>query len=164
VAIIFSASEIFQMGIEIEKNGKAFYAACGRATGNEAVKKLCEELSAWEDEHVAVFEKLKAQLPESASLEVINDPDDELQLYLKAAADSHVFVAGTDITSIIAAATTPEKILATALSFEKDSVVVYSTMLRMVPDHLGKKNLEKIIDEELKHISIITRKMAMFKK
>jgi hypothetical protein len=42
--------------------------------------------------------------------------------------------------------------------------VVYTTMSRMVPEHLGKKELDAIIDEELKHISIITQKLSQFKK
>jgi rubrerythrin len=164
MALIYNASEIFQMGVEIEKNGRAFYSACARAAGNEAVKKLCAELSNWEGQHIAVFEKLKAQLPEGASLDGARDPDNELSLYLKAAADGHVFIVNTDIEALVASAKSPVKMLALALSFEKDSVVVYTTMSRMVPEHLGKKSLEKIIDEELKHISIITQKMTLFKK
>jgi rubrerythrin len=161
---IFSAGEIFQMGVEIEKNGKAFYTACAHAAANDAVKKLCEELAHWENEHVAIFERLKNKLPPEASLETTHDPDNELATYLKAAADGHVFVAAKDIGALVAAANTPAKMLGTALTFEKDSVVVYTAMSRMVSEHLGKKDLEKIIDEELKHISILTRKMAMFKK
>ena len=52
----------------------------------------------------------------------------------------------------------------TVYSAPPPSVVVYSTMARLVPDHLGKKNLEKIIDEELKHIAIITQQLATVKK
>jgi rubrerythrin len=164
MGLMYNAAEIYQMGIEIEKNGKAFYSACARATKNEAAKKLCEELSQWESQHIILFENLKARLPSGASLETSRDPDNELSMYLKAAADGHVFIANMDIEALVASAKTPAKMLAMALSFEKDSVVVYTTMSRLVPEHLGKKDLEKIIDEELKHISIITQKMAMFKK
>jgi rubrerythrin len=164
MGFIYSAIEIYQMGIEIEKNGRAFYSACAKTTKNEEVKKLCEELSAWEAQHISVFENLKAQLPENASLEPSYDPENELQLYLKAAADTHVSVVNSDVDVLLATANTPEKILAMALAFEKDSVVVYTTMARLVPDHLGRKNLEKVIDEELKHISIISQKISILKK
>jgi rubrerythrin len=164
MALIYNASEIYQMGIEIEKNGMAFYSACARTTKNESAKKLCEELSHWESQHVTVFEDLKAHLPSNAALESARDPDNELPLFLKAAADGHVFIANTDIAALVASAKTPVKMLGLALNFEKDSIVVYTTMSRMVPEHLGKKSLEKIIDEELKHISIITQKMTEFKK
>jgi rubrerythrin len=164
MSLFYSAAEIFGMGIEIEKNGKAFYEACARTARNEEVGKICKELSAWEDGHVAVFEKLKSQLPENAQSWLSDDAHDELQGYLKAAADTHVFIANRDVDVVLATANTPERILATALAFEKDSVVVYSTMVRLVPDHLGKKTLEKIIDEELSHIVFISRKMSALKK
>ena len=85
-------------------------------------------------------------------------------MYLKAAADSHIFVANKEISALVANAKSPLDILHMALSFEKDSVVLYTTMKNMVPDHLGKKDLEKIINEEITHISFITRSMGTFRK
>ena len=82
--LVYNAEEIFQMGVEIEKNGLAFYTAAAKAAKNEQAKKLCEELGSWESKHVALFENLKAQLPASAGHEPVYDPDDELGLYLKA--------------------------------------------------------------------------------
>ena len=164
MALIYNASEIFQMGIEIEKNGRAFYSACAQSAAAPEVRKLCGELSQWEGAHVAIFEQLKKDLPQSAYGESVFDPDNELSLYLKAAADSHIFVVNKDMASFAASLTAADDILGKALYFEKDSVVLYASMLRMVPEHLGKKTVEKILDEELKHISIITRQMASFKK
>jgi rubrerythrin len=85
-------------------------------------------------------------------------------MYLKAAADSHIFVANKEISALLANAKSPLDILHMALSFEKDSVVLYTTMKNMVPEHLGKKDLEKIIDEEIVHISFITRKIGTIPK
>jgi rubrerythrin len=164
MAIIYNAEEIYQMGVEIEKNGLAFYAAAAQSVKNADVKKLCEELGQWESKHVALFETLKAQLPDSARRETSYDPNNELGLYLKAAADSHIFVVNKEIAAIVANAKSPLDILNLALSFEKDSVVLYTAMKNMVPEHLGKKDLEKIIDEELKHISFITRSIGTIQK
>jgi rubrerythrin len=164
MAIIYNAEEIYQMGVEIEKNGLAFYAAAAQSVKNADVKKLCEELGQWEGKHVALFEALKAKLPEAARQETSYDPNNELGMYLKAAADSHIFVANKEITALVANAKSPLDILHMALSFEKDSVVLYTTMKNMVPEHLGKKDLEKIIDEEIMHISFITRKIATIPK
>ncbi len=164
MALVYNASEIYQMGIEIEKNGVRFYTACAQAAKNAPVKQMCDELAKWEKQHVALFEDLKKNLPDTARGEASRDPDNELSLYVKAAADTHIFIANTDIASLAASADSPEKICSMALTFEKDSVVLYTSMARLVPEHLGKKNLESIIDEELKHISIITRKMAAFRK
>jgi rubrerythrin len=137
--LVYNAEEIFQMGVEIEKNGLAFYNAAAKAAKNEEAKKLCIELGAWEARHVTLFETLKAQLPASAGHEPVYDPDDELGLYLKAAADSHIFVGKQEITSLVENAKSALEILELALTFEKDSVVLYTTMKSMVPERLGKK-------------------------
>jgi Uncharacterized conserved protein len=164
MAIVYNAEEIYQMGVEIEKNGLAFYTAAAKSVKSPEVRKLCEELGQWESKHVALFETLKAQLPEAARRETSYDPNNELGLYLKAAADSHIFIANREISSLVANAKSPLDILNLALSFEKDSVVLYTTMKNMVPEHLGKKSLEKIIDEEIMHISFITRNIAIIPK
>lgn len=164
MAIIYNAEEIFQMGVEIEKNGLAFYAAAARAVKNAEVGKLCEELGQWEGKHVKLFETLKAKLPEAARKETSYDPNNELGMYLKAAADSHIFVATKEISALIANAKSPIDILRMALTFEKDSVVLYTTMKNMVPEHLGKKSLEDIINEEIMHISYINRNIGLLGK
>jgi rubrerythrin len=162
--LVYNAYEIYQMGIEIEKNGKRFYATCAQSAENPLVRKLCQELSQWETQHVAIFQKLQNDLPASACKEITFDPDNELGMYLKAAADSHIFAVNADIDALTSKLKTASDILGMALTFEKDSVVLYVSMQRLVPESLGKKNLEKIIDEELKHISIITRQMASIGK
>ena len=162
--LVYNAEEIFQMGIEIEKNGLAFYTAAAKASKNEQAKKLCEELGSWESKHVALFEELKAQLPASAGHEPVYDPDDELGLYLKAAADSHIFIGTKEISTLVENAKSALDILELALTFEKDSVVLYTTMKSMVPERLGKNEIDKIIYEEIQHISIIHKNIRMLRK
>ena len=45
------------------------------------------------------------------------------------------------------------------MDFEKDSVVLYSAMRSMVPEDLGQNHVEKLINEELQHISMLTEKL-----
>jgi hypothetical protein len=51
-----------------------------------------------------------------------------------------------------------------ALTFEKDSVVLYSTFLNLVPANLGKNDVERILQEELKHVTYITDEMKKLTK
>jgi hypothetical protein len=89
----------------------------------------------------------------------VYDPNEELMDYLKAAADNHVFVKGMDGAAAAASCKTTRDVLTTALQFEKDSVVYYSAMQRVVPEALGLGDIARLIDEELKHITILTGKM-----
>ena len=158
---VFNADEVFTIGIEIEKNGKKYYDTAAAITDDEDLKKFFLELAHWENIHVSTFEKLKSELKEGGNDETIFDPSNEMHLYLKAAADSHIFRKTLDIEGIAKSCQNPLDILKTALQFEKDSVVLYSSMISMVPENLGKSKVQKMIDEELKHVSIIQTKINL---
>jgi len=160
---IYNASEIFEIGIDIEKNGRAFYLAAAQATDNPAVKKLCEELAVWEEQHVKIFEELKANLSIDAEMQPAYNPDEEYELYLKAIAGSHIFLVNRDVSELIKNNPTAYDLLSIALTFEKDSVVLYTAMLKMVPEALGKHDINKIIDEEIIHVSIISKQIDLIR-
>jgi rubrerythrin len=164
MAIVYTADEIFSIGVDIEKNGRSFYEAASRAASDPRVKALFDRLAKWEVEHEKLFAALQSGLGAQAKEPISYDPAEELGLYLKAAADSHIFKADVDIPALVKKCRTGIEALAMALTFEKDSVVLYSTMLNLVPEHLGKKDVQKILNEELKHVSIIIEEMGKLRK
>ena len=135
---LFTADEIFGIGIEIEKNGRKFYAAAASEAAGVPINKLLHELALWENRHVEVFTGLRNKLPAQAKNENLYDPNDEIALYLKATADSHVFVKNTNMEALAADCKTGADILNMALSFEKDSVVFYASVREAVADGSGK--------------------------
>lgn len=161
---MYNAEEIYTVGVEIEKNGRRFYELTAAAADDPDVAKLLKELSSWENSHVALFEQLAGQLPENAKSGESIDPDEDMQRYLKAVADSHVFLQrGIDIDAIAQGCGTAVDVLEMALRFEKDSVVLYTTMQQMVPEHLGKGTVERLAREEIAHVSLIQSKLAMLR-
>ncbi|MGD9201046.1 MAG: ferritin family protein [Chitinispirillia bacterium] len=157
--IIYNANEICSIGIEIEKNGKIFYEIAAKKTDEKDIKKFFVELANWEDSHISVFINLKSEFNDKYPEDYVINDDNEMHLYLKAAADSHVFRKNLDIPSIISECKSLIDILKIAQQFEKDSVVLYSTMIPMVPEDLGKELVQKMLNEELKHIAIIQNKI-----
>jgi rubrerythrin len=160
---IFSADEIFGIGVEIEKNGSAFYAAAAKKAAGAAIKKLLDELAAWESKHVEIFTTLRANLPPEAKSENLYDPNDEIALCLQAAADSHVFIKNSNMEALAASCKTAADILNMALTFEKDSVVFYSTVREAVAEGSGKAEVERLIHEELMHVGFLTRELQKVK-
>ncbi len=158
MTIQFNAESIFEIGVQIEKNGKAFYLETAKKTSDETIKSLFTELADWENKHIELFEQLKSELPDTMREDSLFDPNNEFYTYLEAAANSHVFVASIDIPQFVAQCSSPVEALDLALTFEKDSVVYYTTMKKMVADHLGRDKIEMLIDEELKHIAILNKK------
>jgi rubrerythrin len=162
MGIKFNANEVYEIGVQIEKNGKAFYKAASSGSNDESAKNLFSELADWEDQHVQIFLDLKSKLKESDSESTAFDPDNEAIRYLKAVADSHIFVKNKDGAALAKTCKTPLDALQIALDFEKDSVVLYASMQRMVPEKLGKSDIVHMLDEELKHIEIISGKIREF--
>jgi rubrerythrin len=160
---IFTADEVFGVGVEIEKNGKAFYQAAAANAAGSSIKKLLTELMEWENRHIALFGELKKNLPEAARNQNLYDPGDEIGMYLKATADQHVFVKNSDMKALAAKCKTPQDILSMALTFEKDSVVFYASVREAVGEDTGKADVEKLIHEELTHIGFITRELQKIK-
>ena len=158
MSIDFNADEIFQLGIQIEMNGRQFYEAVAKNSVDPSVRGLFSELSKWESEHQQLFENLRKTLPDSAKREILFDPQGEFSLYLQAMAEGHVFIKNKDIHGLASKCKTPQEALDLAILFEKDSVVLFTTMKGIVPEHLGKDQIDLLINEEIKHMFILTQK------
>jgi rubrerythrin len=154
----FNANEIFEIGVQIESNGQTFYETIAKNTSDLSAQKIFLDLAKWESQHIELFKKLRQGLPDSAKREDLFDPNQELNLYLKATADSHVFIRNKDIPELASKCKTPIEALDLAVIFEKDSVVFYTTMKKLVPEHLGKGEIDTLIDEEISHIFMLTQK------
>ncbi|MBD3420448.1 MAG: rubrerythrin [Chitinivibrionales bacterium] len=159
MALAYNAHEIYQIGIGIEENGKKFYDTACLLSDDEDAQKLFSELAAWENTHITLFTELQNALAEHDGKTELFDPDQETLKYLKAAADSHVFVQSIDVEKLVRDCDNPIDILKLALRFEKDSVVVYSTMKDIVPETMGKSRIDRLIREEIMHVSFITDKV-----
>lgn len=155
MATMFNANEVYQIGVEIEKNGREFYRAAASVAEDPDTEKFFKDLAAWEESHVELFETLKRQLPAEGAGFDVSDPDGEMARYLKANADSHVFVINTDMPQLVQECGSPEEILKLAMRFEKDSVALYSSMKNLVPEDLGRDTVDRLIQEELSHVSFL---------
>ncbi|MBN2036913.1 MAG: ferritin family protein [Chitinispirillaceae bacterium] len=157
-AIQFNADEIFTMAEQIERNGARFYRAA--AANIPAGKELLEGLAAMEDDHLATFEQMHTAVSAREAETVAADPDGEAHLYLTAMAGDHVFDTKKDPVSLLKGNETIQDILKIAIGLEKDSVVFYVGMKDFVSPKLGKDKIDRIINEEMKHIAILNRKLS----
>ena len=161
----YNVSEIYDIGIEIEKNGRDFYNTAAELTEDQETKKFFSELASWENSHISIFTQFKAKLPVALSDESpFYDMENERSRYLKAAADTYIFRKNLNIPNIVKGCKGPVNILKLAIQFEKDSVVLFTTMTNFVPGELEKSGIVKLIDEELMHISYLQDKITLLNK
>lgn len=154
----FNAKEILEMAETIEINGEAFYRKAADDVADAGVSKFLLELAEMEVTHKLIFSEMKAALSDKETQEVVFDPFEETGAYLQALADTRVFYEKTIDTS------SAEEVLKAAIEAEKDSIVFYLGMKDMVPKEFGKEKIDKIIREEMKHISIISNELLRLTK
>ncbi len=160
----FNAAEVFKVAIQIEENGKQFYERSQDRIDNPDVKKLFAELAVQEIEHKKKFETLKAQLPPQSSTSTIWDPDNELDKYIKAMADDHVFVSGDDLNERLASVKDTRSALKLAMEFEKDSVLFFLTMEDAAPGKQDQELIKTLVKEEQEHLKRLTLELIRLGK
>ena len=161
----FNADEIFEIAGQIEKNGAKFYKLAAEIVDKPSVRKLLLDLSAMEAEHEKTFISLRANLSDQEKEKTVFDPEDESVLYLKALADSRIFLK-KDIPDVLTNINQPEKdfakkIIRYAMAAEKDSIVFYLGMKDLVPENMGKKKIDEIIREEMSHIRLLGKELSV---
>ena len=149
----FSADEILEMAEQIERNGASFYRESADSVGDEEARKFLLQLARMEDNHLKTFANMRAQLSGKEKESPAFDPNNEINLYLGTLADTKVFFEKDIDTSSL------RGVYKAAILAEKDSIAFYIGLKELVPDSLGKDNLDDIIKEEMKHIKILNDKL-----
>lgn len=163
----FSADEIFEMAEQIERNGARFYRKMAEKISDKSIGELLLDFAAMEDDHERVFASMRADLSDKEREPNVFDPGDEAALYLRALADLRVFNEKAE-DGFVLSEDLPEKekgikVFREAINQEKDSIVFYLGMKGLVPENLGREKIESIIKEEMKHIRLLSNKLASLK-
>jgi len=160
MATIFNFQEVYEIGLQIEQNGLAFYRRFSDSVKDNSAKILLRGLAEWEERHADQFKKLRDdEAINHPSIEKVED-DSEASAYLKSLADSHVFLRAFDLEDLAKTLVSTKLVLEKALHFEKDSVALYESLLSVIPDELGKEAVKKLADEEIKHVEMLSKELA----
>ena len=152
----FNADDIFEMAVQLERNGAKFYRDAAKTISDPQAQAMLLGLAQMEDEHQSTFAAMRAELTASEKGATVFDPKNEAVLYLRALADTRVFFEKTiDTTSM-------KDILKAAIEAEKDSILFYMVMKESVPAKLGKSRLDEIIREEMSHVRLLGKELLKY--
>lgn len=153
MASFVNAGDVVASAVEIEKRGHAFYEQAAAQADGPDLKEFFEFMSGEEERHEKIF---KAMLDRLGGLELPTGADSTEYLeYVQASLDSHMLFTGS----------VPEKIrdpFPLALQLEKDTIFYFTAMLDLVPD-AEKHYVRQCIDEEKKHILLLSKKRQVYK-
>ena len=162
--IPFNADEIFEMAMQIERNGSRFYRSAADRVTDPGACQLLTELAAMEEEHERTFGSMREDLSAGDTGLRAFDPQGDALLYLRAMAEGHVFDPETDPIEILGVLDGVEGILRKAIDLEKESIIFYLGMREMVPMRLGKDKIEHIIQEEMRHIVLLNGELDQMRR
>jgi rubrerythrin len=142
---IFAGSEIVEIGIQIEKNGRDFYNTLASQSRNQKAKDIFKYLAGEEAKHIVVFQKIlggveKYEPPESYPGEYF--------AYMNALASEYIFTQKDKGKEIAQSIKTDKKAVDLGIGFEKDSIIFYEGMKKVVPEYSHKIIGDLILQEQ----------------
>ena len=145
---LFRASVIFDMAIQIENHGIAFYQACLQSPVGSKVKDVFTYLVDQEHTHIRIFSAMKKEVSEDRLPE---DYPGEMQSYINAFVKKEVFSSPAEAAQEVASLHSALEAVDLAIDFEKRSIRFYSEIQPRVRTSESEK-IAQIIAEENNHI------------
>ena len=143
---MFSANEILDMAIKLEKNGEVVYRDAIKKVSNPELIALLEWMADEEVKHANWFTELKLKLDQKG----VNSFMEEMsrELFNDLLGGKNFFLKDVDFSLV----SEIDDLIAIFIEFEKDSVRFYQILEPFIGDPVSLESLKKIIDEENCHI------------
>lgn len=146
---MFTLGEIIDLAVRIEKNGESTYRKAQQKVSSPVLSSMLQWLADDEAEHEKWFTKLKRNVDEK-----IEDPKFEEmgREILGGVLGEHTFsMDEADFSSL----NDIKDLFELSLEFEKDTLVFYEMLKEFVEDEKVLSGIDKIIEEEKRHIAYI---------
>jgi len=143
---LFSANEILDMAIKLEKNGEAVYRNAIAKVAKPEFIALLAWMADEEVTHADFFSNLKQKL----EAQQVNPFIDEMsrELFDDLLGEKNFSLKEVDFSLVENA----DDLIAIFVEFEKDSVLFYTVLEPFVEDPVAREQLKAIIEEENQHI------------
>lgn len=148
---IFAGSEIVEIGIQIEKNGRDFYNTLEKKSKNQKASQIFKYLAGEEEKHIVVFQKILDSIGKNEPPELYPD---EYFAYMNALASEHVFTKEDKGEEIAKTVKSDMEAVNMGIGFEKDSIIFYEGMKKAVPAY-DLALVDELIMQEQGHLRIL---------
>jgi rubrerythrin len=155
--------EVYRVGICIEEAGLEFYTKMAEKADDPATKRVFRRLAKDEKQHLAMFEGMDLKTAGGMGSRPA-DQDKDLSNYVCSLVDGGIFSSLVKMEKTAKAKFSAEKALELALSVEKDAVLYYSEALKANKRPAAKEALEKLVEEEKRHVVEISKRLVDLRK
>ena len=144
---MFTAQDILDIAIRLEKNGEKTYRNACHHTTDVDLKTLLDWIAQEEQAHARWFTELKDKLSKGEDHHLLAEMSRAL---VEDVIQGQAFsLQEVDFTAI----DTPGKMVHTFIGFEDDTIAFYEVLKTLIEDPAIAGQLEQIIAEEKKHVA-----------
>jgi rubrerythrin len=145
---MFTSRDILDLAVQIEKNGEKVYRGALQVVANPEIRSLLQRLADDETRHVDRFLEFKentGDTPGDPKLEEMGR-----SILLGILGDQSFSLKEADFSRMERI----KDLFKVAVEFEKDTVIFYEMIRAMIEDDETAADLNKIIEEEKRHIEL----------
>lgn len=146
---MFSANEILDLAIKLEKNGEVVYREAIEKVSNPELITLLEWMADEEVKHANWFADLKLKVDQKSVNPFMEKMSREL--FNDLLGDKNFSLKDVDFSTV----NEIDDLIAIFIEFEKDTVLFYQTLKPFIEDKDTLTHLEEIIAEENNHIAML---------
>ena len=150
----FTLAEIYDTAIRIERNASAFYGnAIGKAP-DAAMKQRLQSLADMEKDHERIFTRMRESLGTEQTAPLV-DKSNEMYSLIETGEKLYGYEGKAGPDRELGGDEDKQRLLRYALDAEEHTVELYSAIKQYSDSDGDKEKIEKIIQEERKHIATI---------
>jgi rubrerythrin len=153
---LLTGDEVIEIAIRLEESGEAFYTTAAGRANDVDVKALFQELALQEMGHRRAFQQMDRGTVQAA---LTADQWQEFQAYTGALLQQSFFDRPENALNVAAGAEDERTALRAALNFEKETLLFFYE-LKDVVRNPGQQVVERIIQEEKRHIERLSEKLG----
>ena len=144
---MFSAYEILDIAVKLEKNGEKVYREAMEQAGDPALKELLDWMADEEVKHAEFFLELKGELELNKDHSLLKEMSGAL--VSEFVGDQSFSLREVDFSAI----KDTRELIDVFIEFEKDTILFYEMLESIIADEKTGEKLKQIIAEEKNHIS-----------
>jgi len=159
MSALFNMAEVFTMAIQMESNGAAFYRRAAELRKEKDQVSYLLQLAGMEEEHKRIFEEMRDAAVSAEQSGSPFDLYDEGELYLAGIAGGHRVEGSPAVAEMLTGEQSISDIIKLAVQLEKQAILFYIGLLDVVPQDMGREQINHIIEEEKKHIVVLASEL-----
>ena len=153
---VLTRNQMFEIAIQVERDGAAFYEKAADSDALCAVRVVLLELVEMEKEHEETFIELRQGSLNPEEARRWNNPKSPAVEYMKSFSRGKVFDLTQDLCQYLTPGATREQLLRFAIDRELDTIAFFmGLMSTMSSSYGGSRKVEKIIKEEMEHVNLL---------